>query len=75
MNVLYPISDGLSYHELSHIYIRYIVSRDAPDFSFANLAGAGPGPIHELKSGRSQIWELWTANAVCSCIRSDQTTL
>ena len=47
----------------------YDFSRVAPDLTFSNPAGAGPGRIWELKSGRSQsrgrIWlklVFWSPN-------------
>jgi len=52
-------------------------SRDAQDSSFPNLAGAGPGQIHEHSNlagndAGASFWELWTANAVwLHNIRSD----
>ena len=36
--------------------INYTIIRVAPDLTFWNPAGAGPGRMYELKSGRSRIW-------------------
>jgi len=38
------------------VYFLDLYSVGLPDLTISNLAGAGPGRILELKSGRIQIW-------------------